>query len=561
VIPASADPQSVPASDAATWHADARTRVRAVLEERVHYCRKATGAVAALIDADHTTIVACGAFGLEDARPVDEQTLFELGSIQKVLDGLLLSDMVQRGELDLNDPVERYLPPDIRLPRKHGPITLLHLVTHTSGLPGRRTMAEAEACVGSLDAVKEFVSTFTPSRAPGATYEYSNVGAQLLRCAAAARAGVDYESLLLARVTGPLGMDSTTLTPRPELMSRMAVGHNDRLVPVPANDAMLKSSARDLCALLRACVGGGAPAPVQRALDYMLAVRQPIGTGLDIALGWNVETHGRDEIVCHDGLSAGFRTWIGFRPSVRRGAVVLSNAASTAAMLDLGYHLLDPSYPLMTSDVPLLQPAQTPVAVAVAAEVLDRHIGRYQLTPNVFIEITRTGDRLFAQRTGRPRLEIHPESSLRFFCKEVEFWELPADTRIVFRQDEDGTTCGLTLRQRGQDVWVPRARDGGGGGVWFGHAPAAVDTAVLARYVGRYRLRSTILAICSDANGLVAEFDAGLRARLVPSGEARFFIPNDISHVELAFELDPEGRAVGVTVVYDALADAGVRLP
>jgi CubicO group peptidase (beta-lactamase class C family) len=559
MAPLSADGTPAFGDDSCAWHRDAASRARSVLAERLEQCRKATGAVVALVDRDRTTVVTFGTVGLDDLRPVDEHTVYELGSIQKVLDALALADMVRRGEIALDDPVERHLPADVRLPRRGAPITLLHLVTHTSGLPGRRTNSIAEECAATLDGVREFLESHVPARPPGAGYEYSNVGAQLLRFALAMRAGMGYETLLRTRVCAPLGMDSTMIAPTPALAARMAVGHNDRLQRVPNDEGVLKSSAADLSRLLRACLVPGAP--LHDATASMLSPRVPIGAGVAVALGWNVETHGRDEIVCHDGLSRGYRTFIGFRPTVGRGVVVLMNAASTAGAQDLGYHLLDQSYALLTPDVPLLQPPTTPVGIAVPAEVLDAHVGRYQLTPNLFVTITRVGDRLCAEKTDRPRLELHAESDLEFFCSEVEFWELPADTRVLFRRGADGSTCGMTLRQRGQEVWLPRVREEGSGGVWFGAAPVAIDPRTLARYVGRYRLRSALLAVTQEGDRLVAEFDAGLRAQLVPSGDDTFFIPNDISRVQIQFQIDAQGDVVGVTAAYDSLADSGPRLP
>ena len=69
-------------------------------------------------------------------RVVDGDTVFEIGSITKVFTALLLQDMVERGEMKLDDPVQKYLPASVHMPTYKGkPITLLHLATHTSSLP------------------------------------------------------------------------------------------------------------------------------------------------------------------------------------------------------------------------------------------------------------------------------------------------------------------------------------------------------------------------------------------------------------------------------------------
>jgi CubicO group peptidase (beta-lactamase class C family) len=477
-----------------------------------------------------------------------------------VLDALLLAEMVERGEVRTSDRIDEFVPPDLVTAFDGQPITILHLVTHTSGLPGRRTFFAAEECQADLESFREFFAAYTPARAPGSSYEYSNIGAQLLRHALAVRGGIEYEQLLRARVTGPLGMDSTTIAARTDIASRTATGHDDRLRPVATNPASLRSTAHDLCILLRACLGLSHH-EFGPAFARMRSIRIPIGAGVEVALGWNIETSGGDDVVCHDGLSAGFRSWIGFRPSVRRGAVVLSNAAARVGVQDLGYHLLDSGYPLMPADAPLLEPTLAPAVVTLDEATLEAHVGRYQLTPNVFITITRNGRRLFAQRTERPLLEITPESALVFFCDVVEFWELPADTRIIFKRDEHNATVGITLRQRGRDVWLPRVDAHQPSKVWFGRMPATVDPNTLSRYVGQYRLRSAILTVRRERDRLVGRFDDAPETSLVPSGQGTFFIANDLSDVALAFDSESPEHAQGVVATYDALTDHGVRIP
>ena len=68
--------------------------------------------------------------------PVNENTLFNIGSITKTFTTLLLADMVKQGLVNLTDPIERYLPSSVKVPEFNGQkITLEHLATHTSGLP------------------------------------------------------------------------------------------------------------------------------------------------------------------------------------------------------------------------------------------------------------------------------------------------------------------------------------------------------------------------------------------------------------------------------------------
>src|SRR6185436_2931434 len=68
--------------------------------------------------------------------PPDGRTMFEIGSVTKVFTAITLARMNVEGKLALDDPVQQFLPKDVKLPEKNGHgITLKHLATHSSGLP------------------------------------------------------------------------------------------------------------------------------------------------------------------------------------------------------------------------------------------------------------------------------------------------------------------------------------------------------------------------------------------------------------------------------------------
>ena len=83
-------------------------------------------------------------------------------------------------------------------------------------------------------------------------------------------------------------------------------------------------------------------------------------------------------------------------------------------------------------------------SVAVADQVLERYVGRYELQPGFDISITRDGGQLSAQVTGQPAVEIFASSPTEFFYRVV-------DARITFRLEGD-QVVGLTLHQAGRDL-------------------------------------------------------------------------------------------------------------
>src|SRR5213078_3172783 len=110
--------------------------IREILVRRIDQQKQAVGIVVGVIEPNGRRVVAYGNLANGDPRTLDGDTIFEIGSVSKVFTSLLLADMVNRKEVTLDDPAAKYLPEDVKMPKRNGKsITLLDLSTHTSGLP------------------------------------------------------------------------------------------------------------------------------------------------------------------------------------------------------------------------------------------------------------------------------------------------------------------------------------------------------------------------------------------------------------------------------------------
>jgi serine-type D-Ala-D-Ala carboxypeptidase/endopeptidase len=430
--------------------------IRKILMERIDTFHQGVGIVVGVIGPQGRGVIAYGSLDKGDPRPLNGDTIFEIGSATKVFTSLLLADMVQRGEVALNDPIAKYLPADVKVPQRGGrAITLVDLSTHTSGLPRMPTNFQPKDPANpyadyTVEQLYQFLSAYQLTRDIGSQFEYSNLGGGLLGNVLARRAGMDYEALVRSRITGPLGMTSTAITLSPEMKARLAVGHNDQLkavsnwdIPALAGAGALRSSANDLLTFLAANLGYTS-SPLAPAMAAMLAVRRPTGSpGLgEIGLGWLIAKPASDEIVWHNGGTGGYRSFIGYDRTTRVGVVVLSNTFTAAGVDDIGMHLLD-------SHVPLLPAPKEHKEITVDPKLFDGYVGQYQLAPNFILTITREGDRLFAQATGQPKIQIFPESAREFFYKVV-------DAQITFETDSNGRATSLILHQNGANMPAKR---------------------------------------------------------------------------------------------------------
>jgi len=424
---------------------DPKPTVRDILKERIEVGHQSVGMIAVTLQAGRRELVTYGHAGRPDDRPLDGDSVFEIGSITKVFTALLLADMVQRREVALADPVASLLPAGTKIPEKGKPITLLDLATYTSGLPrmprnwapgdSRNPYADYTAAM-----MMEFLASYELKHEPGTHYEYANLGFGLLGHALATRAGRPYEALVMERICGPLGMGDTRIALTPSMKARRVQAHDANLFPTPdwefqvfAGAGALRSTANDLCTFVEATMGQRT-SPLKEAFALLLATQRPAYKPTpDVALGWFV-SHGKlFDIVWKDGGTGGTCSFVGFALKRQRAGVVLSNAGYWNNINDIGYHLIDPDLPV--------KPQRR--AVPIEAARLAPLVGSYRFE-KFTVAVTRLGARLFAQLGEQPAFEVFAISDTEFFYRVV-------DARLTFELGPDGQPTALVLHQNNRD--------------------------------------------------------------------------------------------------------------
>ncbi|MGY5800158.1 serine hydrolase [Rhizobium sp. LEGMi12c] len=416
--------------------------IHRLLVERVDERCLSVGMVVGVTEANRHRIIAHGRRDRSGAGLVNEETLFEIGSITKLFTALLLSDMANRREVGMDEPVAELLPAGTRVPVRDGKaITLRDLASHYSGLPRVATNGDppdrpaGPYVAYSAERLYQFLASHELIRTPGDSFEYSNVGVGLLGHALVLRAGAgSYESLIRARILDPLGMDDTVIAIPSRLAGNVASGHDDDLEPtsdwtfdVLAGTGALRSTLPDLLRFVDAvCDQSSAIASIIRPLmtprdqgglelakphlDGVIALSKPGGTG-------------------------GFRSFVKCIPEWKRGVAVLSNA-SIDAVVDLGAHVLNSRRDLISY----------PKELAIDPACLARLVGRYQMNDWVF-DVTSMGDRLHVPVGDQHR--VFPTSEWHFFHKS-------SPVQLTFEPGPDGRAARLILHHNGTDQIAER---------------------------------------------------------------------------------------------------------
>lgn len=369
---------------------------------------------------------------------------FEIGSVSKALTGVLIAEMIERGELQLDEPLSALVPQGTRLDEATGRITLADLATHTSGLPPLPLLFRPAGGLANpyRDLTPQVVygslAALPPPGPPPRPYAYSNWGFMLLSDIAARRAGRPFDALLTERVLEPLGMRDTRVARNDGLVrGRTSYGAATPNWDMPAAFAgvgAVRSTLDDMVRLARALLGevpDAAPATLRRALQTSREPLRAAHERLDVGIGWHLLKRPTGTTwTFHNGMTGGFSSALALDVPARRAAVVLADAFG--GFDDLAFHLLD-------ARAPLAPPRR---AVALDAAAASRAVGRYELAPGFVVAVTVEDGRLYAQATGQGRFELLQDSRGDYYTTATELL-------IRFTRDAEGRAVAVTLFQGG----------------------------------------------------------------------------------------------------------------
>lgn len=305
------------------------------LERRVQAVG-APGAVIAVVRDGEVHLHATGARIWGSDAALDPDTPMALGSVTKLFTALAVLQLVERGDVSLDQPVADHLPwlvlGDEEAPRR---ITVRQLLSHTSGLStraGNLSQGDRDRSDGALRRRVERLSSVDPGTA-GGDFAYSNANYQILGALIEAASGQSYADYLQQRILTPLGMShSFVLAPPPGL--EPATGHYllfGRPRPVPADllgtgsapQGGLYASARDMGVFMQAMLEGHPALPSAGLRQEMM---RPQPAAPRYGLGLMVGAPGAPDLVHHGGQTPGFDALLALRPSQGLGVAVMTNA-------------------------------------------------------------------------------------------------------------------------------------------------------------------------------------------------------------------------------------------
>ena len=387
-----------------------------------------------------------GMANIELAVPNTPDTVFRLGSITKQFTAMAIMILQERGKLRVTDPFCTYV---TDCPAAWQPLTIRHLLTHTSGIPSYtgfadfpRTAVLPTSAADMIGRLKDKPLEF----APGDKFAYSNSGYFLLGMIIERASGTPYADFLQEAVFAPLAMTQTGYDMPSRIIRNRAAGYARQAgdtvnaaymdMTIPFAAGALYSTTGDMLRWDRALYTETLVS--QKSLDEIFT---PFKNGY--GYGWGIGKRFDRQVIAHGGGIYGFATHLSRFPADRVTVIVLSNVEGAPAgrmANDLGAIVFGAPY-----EIP-----RERKAITVEPKVLEQYVGQYRTaSPPVDIVVTHDNGRLVAEIAGRLKLALAAESEAVFFSRDVS-------AQLTFLKDGAGQVTGLTLRMDGNDVPAQR---------------------------------------------------------------------------------------------------------
>jgi CubicO group peptidase (beta-lactamase class C family) len=274
-------------------------------------------------------------------KPVTPQTQFYIGSVTKSFTALATMQLVEQGKLELDAPVQKYLPWfEVADPEASSKITVRHLLNHTSGLTEKGD-PNPSAYTSSLEEQARLLADVQPTSSAGSRYEYYNQNYRLLGLLIEQVSGQSYGDYLHNNIFEPLGMTNTVTNPAEA--TSLAQGYSrafgfplpqsQRYIPGALPSGYLITTAEDMSQFVLAQLHNrkvnGKPMLDAESLATMRT--SPAGIKSEYGMGWLVMENGNTLV--HGGALENFHAFVALGLKEEVGLVILCNQNSMENML------------------------------------------------------------------------------------------------------------------------------------------------------------------------------------------------------------------------------------
>jgi dipeptidyl aminopeptidase/acylaminoacyl peptidase/CubicO group peptidase (beta-lactamase class C family) len=395
-----------------------------------------------------------GVTSVDNPLPVDAATLFQIGSTTKTFTATALMRLVERGLVELDAPVRRYVPElRVRDEAAAARVTVLQLLNHTAGWAGDHFLETGDGD----DALARYVASMVELEQvspPGTIASYNNASFSLAGRVVERVTGQPYEAALRELVLAPLGLEDSSLVPADVMLRRFAAGHvaRDGQVRVArpwrltraANAAGgVVSTAADQLRYARFHLGDGGGLVRRETLERMRRPTFDLGGGAlgdEVGIAWLLRSVGGVRLVAHGGSTNGQESAFLMVPERGFAITVLTNSDRGALLHREIVRWALEAYAGVVD--------REPEPLALSSAELARYAGEYRSDTRL-LTLAVEGGELVARVRYRPEAVERLRAIFEVPAEELPPMSLrilPGDRYVVVGGDADGTRGGFVRR-------------------------------------------------------------------------------------------------------------------
>ena len=403
-------------------------------------------------------IVWSDAFGYTNVKkkvPATNSTIYNTGSNFKFVTATAIMQLADAGKLKIDDPINKYLSKSTLNDFSHNgtPVTFRHLLSHHSGL---KDIAFKNIPLWHKKESKTLVtiaSEISSETTPGTNFKYSNSSYALAGLLIEKISGMSYQDYIVKNILKPLQIKSDgPVEPTPRMVEELALPYkleNNKSIPeyqsnldlFPAGDIYL--TPNEMAHFYIAQLNQGFYKDTSILKQISIAEMHKPQFGNNYGFGIGIINSNGIKYLQHAGEVPGFSTFFVADKNSKKGIYIAANAGESYKVLgkisNLALKLL--SGEKRVKSLPSFAKKEFN-EIKLTEKKLNKYTGKYQITPDFFINITQKGNRLFGQATGQNKFELFAYGKDQFFLKVVY-------AQVHFNSQNDKITS-LTFFQKGK---------------------------------------------------------------------------------------------------------------
>lgn len=278
-----------------------------------------------------------GMADLENAVAAKSSTVYRLGSLSKTITATAVMQLMERGKLDLDSPVQKYC---AAFPAKQWPLTTRHLLAHLAGVRdyNHQKFLDEYFSTRHYNSVTESLDIFKNDpllQEPGTKFSYSTYGYNVLGCVIEGASAMSYEDYIRESILKPAGMTATGVDDVTRIITNRARGYRKTRSGEVVNTGLVDTSNKIPAGGLVSTVEDMSRFAIALWTGRLLAIgtvdqmwtaqKTNAGQAIPYTLGWRLAERNGMKEVFHGGAAAGFSAFLFLVPGKNVAVVIMTN--------------------------------------------------------------------------------------------------------------------------------------------------------------------------------------------------------------------------------------------